>query len=40
MLTPAEANAKDEQAERQRATGHHEDSAPANRVERKEGNDG
>ncbi|WP_339107123.1 hypothetical protein [Thioclava sp. GXIMD4216] len=33
--TPAEANAKDEQAERQRATGHHEDSAPANRVVRK-----
>ncbi|WP_406736323.1 hypothetical protein [Thioclava sp. GXIMD4215] len=38
--SPAEANAKDEQAERQRATGHHEDSAPANRVVRKEGNDG
>ncbi|WP_406736371.1 hypothetical protein [Thioclava sp. GXIMD4215] len=34
-ITPAEANAKDEQAERQRATGHHEDSAPANRVVRK-----
>ncbi|WP_406720402.1 hypothetical protein RPE78_09465 [Thioclava litoralis] len=38
--SPAEANAKDERAERQRATGHHEDSAPANRVMRKEGNDG